>query len=189
MVKVAPASTEKCQSDICSITWTKNPGGTVLSCPGDSSFPIRSRGPHTSWPEARESNGRNNPSLLRLSKATRSRTRSRLNICNLSWLLLSCVHTGHQIGRLWLVSGPQLCPGRQATDVTLLLFPKQSPQGNRQTLLPSCWQTSGTVSGQPKAWTCRAHPASRGQTRCGSPEEGSSMCDRKKLLACYLLCP
>jgi len=134
-----------------------------------------------------------NPSLLRLSKATRSRarTRSRLNICNLSWLLLSCAHTGHQTGRLWPVSGPQLCPGRQAPDVTYLLFPEQSPQGNRQTLLPSCWPTSGTVSSQPKAWTCRAHPASRGQTRSGSPEEESSVCDRKKqkLLACYLLCP
>jgi len=59
MVKVAPASTKKCQSDICSITWTKNSGATLLSCPGDSSYPIRSRGPHTSWPVARESNGRN----------------------------------------------------------------------------------------------------------------------------------
>ncbi len=70
--------------------------------------------------------------LLGVSKATKSRartrtrtgTRSRLNCCNLSQLLLRCVHTGYQIVRLWLVSGPQLVhPGQQATDVIRLLLP------------------------------------------------------------------
>jgi hypothetical protein len=45
---MAPASTKKCRPEIWSIAWTKNPGATALSCPGDSSFPTRSRGPHTS---------------------------------------------------------------------------------------------------------------------------------------------
>ncbi len=53
--------------------------------------------------------------------------------CSLGQLLLSCVHNGHQIVRLWLVSGPQLVrPGCQAPDVTWLLLSEQSPQSNRQ---------------------------------------------------------
>jgi hypothetical protein len=44
---MAPASTKKRRTER-SITWTKIPWTTALSRPGDSSFPTRSRGPHTS---------------------------------------------------------------------------------------------------------------------------------------------
>ncbi len=139
---------------------------TALSGPGDSSFPPDAGG-HTL--DNDKNRVQTTLSLLRMRKVTRSRARTRtssrlttdasqrlssrllpgkllllcrvflLDSCNLSWLLLSCAHTGQQIVRLLIVSGLQLvCPGCRASDVTRLLFPKESPQGDMQMLQQRC---------------------------------------------------